>query len=129
MSTRSRVGIMFKDGSIKSAYVHHDGYLSGVGQELLDNYQDPDDVWDLIQPGDMSVLGDNYYHDRGEDWESVKPRRHDNIEDFNDWIADAPSCEEYVYLYGKEQGEWIYSKLYQDLEWKLLTQERVEEDE
>ena len=38
MSTRSRIAIINKDGSITSSYVHYDGYLTGVGYQLLKNY-------------------------------------------------------------------------------------------
>ena len=38
MSTRSYIGIELPDWKVKSIYVHSDGYISGVGKTLVDNY-------------------------------------------------------------------------------------------
>lgn len=36
MSTRSYIARQHEDGTINAVYVHSDGYLSGVGQQLID---------------------------------------------------------------------------------------------
>ena len=51
ISTRARIGILKKDGSIESIYCHHDGYLDGVGKILNDNYQNYNDV----KEGELAV--------------------------------------------------------------------------
>ena len=56
MSTRSAI-IMKTDDGYAGIYCHFDGYPSGVGQTLLDNYQDLEKVNDLIRLGDISQLG------------------------------------------------------------------------
>ena len=56
MATRSLIA--FDNGStISSIYCHWDGYLSGVGRQLLENYKDIDDVEELMDLGDISTLG------------------------------------------------------------------------
>ena len=38
MSTNALVAYLREDGSIVSSYVHYDGYTTGVGEILLENY-------------------------------------------------------------------------------------------
>ena len=57
MSTRSMIAFENSDGSIDAIYCHWDGYPEGVGQTLLDNYQDVSKVKQLISLGDLSSLG------------------------------------------------------------------------
>ena len=38
MSTNSLVAILEKDNTVTSSYVHYDGYTTGVGELLLENY-------------------------------------------------------------------------------------------
>ena len=56
MSTRSRIGLMLEDGTIKHSYCHFDGYPNGVGQTLVENYSDIEKVEELLSFGDMSFL-------------------------------------------------------------------------
>jgi hypothetical protein len=55
MGTRSRIGVMHGD-TIKSVYVHWDGYLSGVGATLLAHY-DSARANHLVALGNISSLG------------------------------------------------------------------------
>ena len=63
MSTRSRIGIQRKDGSIDSIYCHLDGYPEGVGIELYEHYRDRIKVNNLIDLGDISHLEQYLYPD------------------------------------------------------------------
>jgi len=56
MGTRSRIGIQLPDFTVVSAYCHYDGYPSGNGKELVEHYQNRDDVQKLIDGGSMSSL-------------------------------------------------------------------------
>jgi len=60
MATPSRIGIETTNASgnkvIKSIYCHFDGYPSGVGKTLMENYQDREKVEALISLGDISFL-------------------------------------------------------------------------
>ena len=56
MSTRSRIGLMLEDGTIKHSYCHFDGYPNGVGNTLVENYFEVEKVKELLSFGDMSFL-------------------------------------------------------------------------
>ena len=56
MATRSRIGLMLEDGTIKHSYCHYDGYPEGVGYTLVQNYSDIDKVKELLSFGDMSFI-------------------------------------------------------------------------
>ena len=56
MATRSTIGIINKDGSIKSIYCHWDGYVSYVGRILVQNFT-RDKADQLIELGNISSLG------------------------------------------------------------------------
>lgn len=57
MSTRSVIGKLNKDGSVKTIYCHHDGYPEGVGAMLANYYENNAKVDKLLELGDMSSLG------------------------------------------------------------------------
>lgn len=127
MSTRSFIGM--KDGdTYKGIYCHFDGYVqNGVGQMLLEHYQDINKVRQLMNLGDLSYLGtepksdpkfwkeyqkrdETYcrsYRDRGDS--SVDALTFKNKEDFLDTarrLADG-----YVYLF--KDNKWhIYIDVY-----------------
>ena len=49
MSTRSGVGLLMPDGTIKAIYVHWDGYVSGgVGETLASHYTERAKIEKLI---------------------------------------------------------------------------------
>lgn len=110
MSTRSRLGIELKNGSILSVYHHFDGYPEWLGKTLKTHYNDRQKASELIDGGDMSScwttdrwddsadvsFGAQYYSQRGEDC----PPRHDK--DLNEYLSDG---EEYAYLF--TNGEWV----------------------
>ena len=56
MSTRSRIGIVNKDGKVVSIYCHSDGYPSYNGNILRKHYKSERKVRELIGLGDISVL-------------------------------------------------------------------------
>lgn len=107
MSTRSYIGIENKDGTIEYVYCHYDGYLSGVGSTLLENYIAEEEVRELIGGGDLSQLGGGvkqstyYARDRGEDFPSVMPAQEPNRKTF---ATDAKG--EYLYLFSTAFGSW-----------------------
>ena len=112
MSTRSRIGIELKNGSVLSVYHHWDGYPEWLGRILKTHYNTREKVAELIDGGDMSSCwtdtpfdydgkaskyGPNYYSLRGDDY---PPRLDANKYDY---LADG---EEYAYLYTLK-GEWV----------------------
>jgi len=56
MATRSNIGMMLPDGKMKFVYCHYDGYPEGVGATLLESYNTPELVSELLSFGDMSFL-------------------------------------------------------------------------
>jgi hypothetical protein len=86
MSTRSAIIQKTEDG-YEGIYCHFDGYLSGVGRELLENYQDADKVDDLISLGDISCL-------YSEVWPN--PREHHSFDKPQSGVTIA---------YGRDRGE------------------------
>jgi len=70
MSTRSRIGIVNKDGTVRSIYCHFDGYPEGVGETLRKHYNTPEKINELLDLGDISTLGEFYEKDLAEEkWE------------------------------------------------------------
>ena len=59
MSTRSTVGAVQRDGRIKAIYVHFDGYPAGVGHKLKTFYNTAEKVGELLNLGDLSILGES----------------------------------------------------------------------
>lgn len=70
MATRSRIGILHKDGSILAHYCHSDGYFSHNGRILEDHWQNRAAIQKLIDLGDMSVLGPKLGKKHDFDWRS-----------------------------------------------------------
>jgi hypothetical protein len=44
MATRSRIGLMLENGTIKHSYCHWDGYPTGVGKTLVEHYSNIEKV-------------------------------------------------------------------------------------
>ena len=107
MSTRSAIGYMRNDGTVRAVYCHWDGYLNGVGKTLIENY-DLIGVDDLLDLGNISVLADTveatkfYERDRGED--PVEAREFKSEYDMVDWF----SWSEYFYIL--KDDKWYVSE-------------------
>ena len=119
MSTRARIGIELKNGSILSVYHHWDGYESWLGRILKTHYNTRQLAAELIDGGDMSCAwtderwndsgvkgsyGPNYYSYRGED----SPPRLDA--DLCEYLLP-DGAEEYHYLF--TNGEWVCYDMHQ----------------
>ena len=117
MSTRARIGIELKNGSILSVYHHWDGYESWLGRILKTHYNTRQKAAELIDGGDMSSCwtedrfsidpttgykvqeyGPQYYSQRGED---CPPRLDADLAEY--LLPDGG--EEYHYLF--RNGEWV----------------------
>ena len=100
MGTRSTIALEFADGTVEQVYCHWDGYLSGVGAELVSDYSDPFALRELIDGGDMSSIG-SPYTERGEELCVRKFR------DFNDYAANGQD-EEYDYILRCVDGKAVW---------------------
>ena len=132
MSTRSRIGMVQSDGSVKSIYCHWDGYPQNNGNILIKHYTDIEKVKSLIELGSISSLGKNinpdpidgvhtfdnpqvdvtvaYHRDRGEDLEI----RIDESE--SEFIKS--DLEEWGYLF--KDGKWFVIDAISDVDKRTL---------
>ena len=105
MSTRSAIGMLRDDGSVYGIYCHFDGYLSGVGKNLFDNYNSTTKVMQLLLAGNVSVLKENI----------------DECKVYNEPMETFPNIDEFVeafegvdYFYIFEDGKtnpWSYKNI------------------
>lgn len=71
MSTNSSISIKIKD-KYQSQYCHWDGYITGVGRYLFENYNTKEKVEELLSYGDLSSISDTinscvfYHRDKNE---------------------------------------------------------------
>ena len=84
MSTRSNISVKVGN-EYRTVYCHFDGYLSGVGETLLNHYNSQELAEELVKEGDMSCL----------DKECSCPEGHS----FNNKI------DGYTVYYGRDRGE------------------------
>ncbi len=99
MSTRSNIG--YQDKKTKEfhyVYCHFDGYVDGVGSDLLNGVPTYEDAKTLVDKGDMSSVGSSYAS-RGEDFEKIKPKVVSKIGDTFE--------NEYSYVF--VDNEWLVS--------------------
>ena len=133
MSTRSKIGILRKDGTVDHVYSHWDGYPENNGVILLSEYNNINKINHLIKNGDMSILGEKVYpepdkphnfdiredrqenvclfynRDRGEDWKYTNPRTSKDLERFKQ-ECKMSDCE-FAYLYSEKGNEWLFSPI------------------
>ena len=106
MSTRSRIAVELKDGTVKSVYCHWDGYPSGVGNDLLNrNFTSTEEVEEFLDEGSRSTVDEAYYDKYGESRGEKRevPTVHKDIDTY---VDEAFDWEEYAYLYTKD-GDWV----------------------
>ena len=108
MATRSLIGINLNNGITKVIYCHWDGYPEHNGQLLVDHYNSPSAIVELMELGDLSSLAETpakcsaYHRDRKEPWGMVEPRDIASSElkmVMNEYDTD------YAYIYNDEY-EW-----------------------
>jgi len=71
MATRSTIAIEHQDGTVEQIYCHWDGYLDHNGRLLLEHWTDPVKLQQLIDLGDVSVLGAVL----GDQWSVIRAQR------------------------------------------------------
>ena len=125
MGTSSRIGKLLPTGKVKSIYCHYDGYVQGgVGEDLLNHYQDESKIDALLDLGNLSGIGKeigekqdfydfpnlnynwclSYGRDRGEKNQEA------TIISEEEYLRER-NCP-YIYLY--KNGEWWFTDTYQD---------------
>lgn len=124
MGTSSRIGIENEDGTITSIYCHWDGYVSHVGNILMNFYGDPAKIHELMKLGDLSCIDKeigekhnfNNHLDEHEDWclaygrdrgeEDTEAKLSKNFKEFEDLF------EEYTYLF--RDNQWFVFDYYNE---------------
>jgi hypothetical protein len=105
MATRSHIGLLNEDKTVSFVYCHYDGYPSWVGKILKENYDRPEDVFNLLSFGDLSILRDTiedsvfYKRDKNE---TDVDQTQTTLEKF---ITKSPGID-FKYLYDTETEEW-----------------------
>lgn len=133
MATRSMIGKLNEDKkTVTAIYCHWDGYLEHNGQLLTDNYTNANKVDQLMELGDLSVLGqyigekhdfDNrilgycsaYGRDREE--RNTAARTYSLSEYDMPNMGDKRGVD-YVYLFDGKQ--WLYQN-YGSTDWKSVS--------
>ena len=121
MSTRSNIAFD-NGGEVYMIYCHFDGYPENVGKILAEHYTDIEKVEELMDLGDLSILGkeigekqdfDNYTNrswclaygrDRGE--EGCEARTYVNLRAVENAFQGA-GCD---YLYVFDGQEWLFKR-------------------
>ena len=88
-------------------YCHWDGYIEGVGRELLEHYNTYEKALKLISGGFASSIDGkkvSYYMawDRDEEWSQNCPRQSDKLEVCGGWT-------EYAYIF--DNGKWYVGRV------------------
>jgi hypothetical protein len=115
MSTRSCIGIVQEDESIRVIYCHSAGYLEGVGEILHTHYTNKAQTKrkKLIQLGDLSTLGESlergdtiaYRRDRFE--KSTRARTYFS---FQEYVKETETGHGFEYWCLWSNGEWLVSQ-------------------
>ena len=97
MSTRSNIARLNSDGSVDVIYCHWDGYLTGVGLELVGHYSTKSKLDRLIELGNISTLEDTLEATTAQCKGSFYPaEHHDSLEELQESLVD--SMIEYLYV-------------------------------
>ena len=107
MATRCNIGLEDTDGSVRYIYCHWDGYPSGTGRILQEDWNSYTLVSNMINKGNMSYLGRNlgdteFYCKEGDPNEEDEGFKY--CKDVNAYSTTAANCFiEYVYLFKKTE--------------------------
>ena len=106
MSTNSLVAYMDEDWKVTTSYIHYDGYIRGVGERLLETYNNKEKAYELATSlGYASSLEksiEDSHADRGNDHE---PITNENYFEFEEYIKESSHLE-YVYVWVASKNEW-----------------------
>ncbi|MCK9470354.1 MAG: hypothetical protein M0Q88_01185 [Bacilli bacterium] len=125
MATRSLIGIKNKNNSIDYIYCHFDGYVTSVGRKLIDFYKDEKTIRQLLNLGDLSVLGytpvvnenawKDYFADKDPNLCITYRTRGEKDVDFKTCVDLSNYIEagndhgvDYIYLFDTKENKWVY---------------------
>ena len=111
MSTNSLVAFGHEDGTVTSSYVHYDGYSTGVGEVLLENYNSKELARELATTlGYATTLRDTVAKSHKDRANSDEPEVYSDYLDFENYIY-TNSHLEYVYIWDASPltNKWMVS--------------------
>ena len=106
MSTNALVAYTRSDGSIVSSYVHYDGYVTVLGETLLEHYNDEKSALGVSVGGYYSSLSSDVNESLESATHTEEPEMFDSFNDFRDY-CEANSHLEFCYLWLRDR--WIFS--------------------
>ena len=129
MSTRSYIAKQIGDNLYKGIYCHSDGYLSHNGALLVDIYNTPEKVDEVLSLGDLSFLTAKLYPDPSKPHSFNYNERQEGVTvaygrdrgepgtaakefDFNELVENADWCD-FVYVFS-EDGKWMYFRPWEE---------------
>jgi hypothetical protein len=119
MATRCRVGILNEDLSVKSMYVHWDGYPEHTGKVLNRYYVEPETVQNLVDGGYLSSIGDARPGAR--EPFTLRNIPHEDQALHHALNAWPDSGQDFEYCFNPREGSWAFRKTYgADTAWKSL---------
>jgi hypothetical protein len=120
MATRSTIAIQLENGSINQVYCHWDGYLEYNGKMLMEYYNNPEIIKELISKGSISILAKNINPNKDSKYEFNSPQKDvclfysrdrdeelyiDSFENFQEYSENG-NFEEFNYIF--KDNEWYY---------------------
>lgn len=117
MSTKAAIYTLdLVTNSFIATVVNFDGYLEYTGKTLKENFDDSTLVWQLIVGGEIRSIdefGDvEYYADRGEDWEDIKPKTFATAEMVEEFYL--PNIADIIYYYSPVANGWYFKNQISD---------------
>ena len=110
MSTNSLVAYLNEDGSVVSSYVHYDGYATGVGEMLLENYNSDKCARELATTlGYASSLRETVAASHEDRANSDVAEVYEDYHEFEEYIRECSHLE-YVYVWDSTKvvgGKWL----------------------
>ena len=110
MSTNSLVAYLREDGSVVSSYVHYDGYATGVGEMLLENYNTDKCARDLATTlGYASSLKETISESHKDRANTDEAEVFEDYHEFEEYIRECSHLE-YVYVWDSTKvvgGKWL----------------------
>lgn len=107
MATRCHIGLEGTDGAVRYIYCHWDGYPSGTGKILQEDWNTYTKVYNMINKGNMSYLGRSledtkFYCKKGDPNEEDEGFKY--CKDVNAYSTTAANyLIDYIYLFKKTE--------------------------
>jgi len=114
MGTRSFIGYERKSGTVVGSYCHYDGYTTGVGAELLENFNSESAARRVANKGYFSSLNEESMSVEVKEKASV----FSGVDSYSDMLESKDNMGvEFGYIW--KNGEWFVTDLSGD--WKFNT--------